>query len=252
MVCRQLGFPQASQAFSGVRHGQGSGPIWMAGVSCSGNESHIYDCNHRGWGNNDCTHDKDASVQCLPVRLANGGANYGRVEVFYKGIWGTVCDTIWDIHDAHVVCRELGFPSASSALKFAPFGEGSNPVRFEDISCQGGEASLFYCTHRGWARLERCARKNYASIPCTPLVRLAGGGAYYGRVEVYYKEQWGTVCDDDWDIKDAKVVCRQLGFPSALEAIGDARYGQGSGHIWIAHVECSGNETKIHDCSHRG
>jgi len=123
VVCRQLGFPKA---FRGAHHGLGSGPIWMDDVACSGSESHIYDCRHRGWENDDCTHSRDANVECFPLRLANGGANYGRVKVFCKGICGTVCDDVWDINDAHVVCRQLGFPSASSAPHSARYIRSRN------------------------------------------------------------------------------------------------------------------------------
>ena len=165
MVCKQLGSPKAAQAFSGAHHGQGSGPIWMAGVSCSGSESHIYDCSQSGWGNNNCTHDKDASVQCLPVRLANGGAYYGRVEVFLNGIWGTVCDDYWEIKESHVVCRELGFPSASSALPEAAYGRGSGPVWLDDVNCQGGEASLLDCRHRGWG-VVNCGNHEDVGVIC--------------------------------------------------------------------------------------
>ena len=42
-----------------------------------------------------------------------GGANYneGRVEICLSNVWGTVCDQMWDVTDASVVCRQLGLAS---------------------------------------------------------------------------------------------------------------------------------------------
>ena len=85
------------------------------------------------------------------------------------------------------------------------------------------------------------------------VVRLVNGAnSSEGRVEVYHNGEWGTVCDDDWDLNDAQVVCRQLGFTLATAARGSAYYGQGSGQIWLDNVNCVGTELKIEDCSHTG
>ena len=81
-------------------------------------------------------------------------------------------------------------------------------------------------------------------------IRLVGGrGPYEGRVEVYYG-QWGTVCNDYFDINDANVVCRELGYPGAVRY--RSYFGQGSGPIWLDNLACTGTETSLYNCSHNG
>ena len=71
-------------------------------------------------------------------------------------------------------------------------------------------------------------------------------------MEVYYNGEWGTVCDDGWDLSDAQVVCSELDLGHAIVVAHSAFYGQGRGRIWLDNVLCVGTERTIGNCSHRG
>ncbi|NWR54612.1 NETR protein, partial [Bucorvus abyssinicus] len=150
VVCRQLGLSGNPKALSWAHYGQGSGPILLDEVDCSGNELSLDQCKKSDWGQQNCDHIEDAGVSCDPftgtdlqlyasqmwlvllpdctacladnppasgshrasgtVRLAGGRSpSEGRVEVYYNGDWGTVCDDGWTDLGAQVVCRQLGF-----------------------------------------------------------------------------------------------------------------------------------------------
>ena len=82
-------------------------------------------------------------------------------------------------------------------------------------------------------------------------LRLAGGSSNSeGRIEISYNDEWGTICDDEWTDYNARVVCRQLGFRATLGST--RRFGPGNGTIWLDNIACTGNETTILNCSHRG
>ena len=83
-------------------------------------------------------------------------------------------------------------------------------------------------------------------------VRLVGGSSSQGRVEVYHNYKWGTVCDDGWDINDAHVACRNAGFARATAAYQSAKFGEGTGEIWLDDVACTGSERYLEDCTSNG
>ncbi|XP_077412029.1 galectin-3-binding protein A-like isoform X2 [Vanacampus margaritifer] len=81
-------------------------------------------------------------------------------------------------------------------------------------------------------------------------MRLSGSESpWEGRVEVYHDGQWGTVCDDGWDMAEAQVVCRQLDFPGAKSVVIGKNYGQASGPIWLDDIKCDGTEKSLLACS---
>lgn len=75
--------------------------------------------------------------------------------------------------------------------------------------------------------------------PDTPKIqlRLAGEKRKHneGRVEVFYDSEWGTVCDDDFTIHAAHVVCRELGYMEAVSWYPGSKYGKGEGRLAIVY-----------------
>lgn len=86
-------------------------------------------------------------------------------------------------------------------------------------------------------------------------LRLQGGSTpSEGRVEVMYNGEWGTICDDFWDLSDATVVCHELGYRQATRATTNGEFGSGteSQPIWLDDVACSGSEEHLSDCGSGG
>ncbi|ELT98901.1 hypothetical protein CAPTEDRAFT_173836 [Capitella teleta] len=72
-----------------------------------------------------------------------------------------------------------------------------------------------------------------------------------GYVKVYYQGSYHTVCDDEWDDNDARVVCRNLGFSDGV-AVCCAAYGSGYEAILLDNVRCTGSEANLAHCAHNG
>ncbi len=113
-------------------------------------------------------HNNTHTASILDVRLVNGSnQTEGRVEVNYNQEgWGTICDDQWGLPDADVVCKMLGYKSASRAPVQAFFGKGSGIVWMDDLYCLGNESSLLDCSYSG-LKLHNCRHSEDAGVTCT-------------------------------------------------------------------------------------
>ncbi|KFV65261.1 Lysyl oxidase 2, partial [Dryobates pubescens] len=311
VVCRELGYVEAVSWLPSSKYGKGEGRIWMDNVHCNGKETTLAACTSNGWGVTDCKHTEDVGVVCsekrIPgfkfdssllnqienmniqvedIRIRPILATYrkrvpvteGYVEVKEEGSWKQICDKHWTMKNSRVVCGMFGFPSERkyNTNVYKMFASRRKQHYWPySMDCSGNEAHISSCKlgnhlHVDAKKNTTCENGMPAVVSCVPgrafapsshsgfrkafrqeqpLVRLKGGAnTGEGRVEVLKNGEWGTVCDDNWNLVSASVVCRELGFGSAKEAITGARLGQGMGPIHLNEIDCTGFEKSLTDC----
>ncbi|KAF6317833.1 scavenger receptor family member expressed on T cells 1 [Rhinolophus ferrumequinum] len=277
VVCEQLGCGRALSALGAAHFGAGSGRIWMDELGCRGNESALWQCPSRVWGQHDCGHKEDAGVFCsgsVALRLRGGSQLCeGWLDVFYNGTWGGVCSNALKDTSLSVICKQLGC-GEQGWLENRPVHTGLDTSWVDNIECRRLQNStLWHCPSAPW-HPHSCARGEEVWITCAGLsektwqeswetlnclsthscpeegaVRVRGGeDRCSGRVELWHAGSWGTVCDDSWDLADAEVVCRQLGCGRAMGALAGAAFGPGSGPVWLDEVACRGSEASLWGC----
>ncbi|VFV34837.1 lysyl oxidase homolog 2 [Lynx pardinus] len=225
-----------------------------------------------------------SDVAKIQLRLAGQKRKHseGRVEVYYNGQWGTVCDDDFSIHAAHVVCRELGYVEAKSWTASSSYGKGEGPIWLDNIYCTGKEATLAACSSNGWGVTD-CKHTEDVGVVCSDK-RIPGFkfdnslvnhienlniqvedirirailGTYRrrtpvteGYVEVKDGKTWKQICDKHWTAKNSRVVCGMFGFPgektynTKVYKMFAARKKQ---RYWPFSMDCTGTEAHISSC----
>eukprot|EP00731_Ephydatia_muelleri_P036913 Em0353g2a len=225
VACRQLGYSATGASYEGLAYfGAGQGQIVLDDVSCTGNETRLFDCSS---GSPNCQHYEDVGVICQgecgtrlvsrapaviergsqqftctdgEIKLIGGTAAYeGTIQVCMNNRFGTICDDKFNSVAAGVVCNSLGYPRQGAiALMWSMYGEGFGPIHMSNVVCNGTEQSISQCQHTD-------------PIGCI-------------------------------HFEDAGVVCKRS------LSVGLSLFGPGTGPIFIDSIRCVGNETSLLNC----
>ncbi|XP_067025339.1 scavenger receptor cysteine-rich domain superfamily protein-like [Acropora muricata] len=160
----------------------------------------------------------------------------GSMRIFNSGRWQDLCVANWDVVERNLVCQAQGYNRSS-----------------QGVHSKTGTSSLGNTTYSCEQFTQNCEEKINTDIKCSVPVRLAGidGVNYAGRVEVFYQGKWNKICRNEWDINDVKVVCRQLGFQSAMGEFREMDTKDETISFAMSHVACTGQESVLASCRRR-
>ncbi|XP_076773437.1 T-cell differentiation antigen CD6 isoform X1 [Arvicanthis niloticus] len=196
----------------------------------------------------------------LRIRLVNGSSRCsGYVEVLLES-WEPVCAAQWNWAATEAVCNALDcgnlekFTYQTPPTSELPPGATSGNTS-SSRNTTWARAPTVRCNQTCQVEDQECSsNRQLVWVTCAEnqAVRLVDGGSRCaGRVEMLEHGEWGTVCDDTWDLEDAHVVCKQLKCGWAVKALAGLHFTPGQGPIHRDQVNCSGTEAYLWDCPGR-
>ncbi|KAJ8776554.1 hypothetical protein J1605_015381 [Eschrichtius robustus] len=240
---RLLGCGRAVAAPGKAHFGLGSGDILLDNIQCSGSENHLGPS--AGWSDHNCGHHEDAGVifsgTSPPVAASFWSFSISVMGGRLEDICGCPYDFIEVFSGQQVASLSTGRFCAGAGLTFRSSSNNLTAVfRSDAMITNTGFLAPYNAIQQDERESDAALRLGDGSHRCE------------GRVEALYNGPWGTVCDDSWDLTDARVVCQQLGCGAALSAPAQSYFGGGTGHVMLDDVQRTGNEARLWQCTHNG
>jgi hypothetical protein len=184
----------------------------------------------------------------------------GRPEYFQEDQWRPICDDTYDNAEqtASVICRTLGM-SGDGAWMIQSQAGPSDDFWFDDVTCNGDEASIFDCSY---SQEDNCSSSETMYVACStdgllPVdwrfqdLTFPSAGQVMGRPEYNYEGEWRGICDDTYGetAPVAAAICRTMGLNGDGAYMTQSQSGP-SGDFWFDNVECSAGASSIWDCTY--
>ncbi|EHH25401.1 hypothetical protein EGK_21589, partial [Macaca mulatta] len=257
VLCHQLNCGNAVAAPRGGHFGDGDAAIWPDAFHCGGTEPYLWNCPVSTLGAPACAPGNSASAVCsgesVALRLRGGTCCCaGWLDVFYNGTWGAVCSNALKDLSLSIICKQLGC-GEWGWLENRPFpSAGTGTAWVDNIECRPlHNSTLWQCPSHPW-HPHSCDLREQVWITCAggqSLALVRGGNRCEGLLQVQSLGQQGLVCGDHWGLREASVICRQLGCGRALYVPTYVVWPQEAQQSLLQGVQCQGVEASLWDCS---
>ncbi|XP_019851047.1 PREDICTED: egg peptide speract receptor-like [Amphimedon queenslandica] len=244
--------------------------LYPSSFACDGTETNLTDCIASPRG--DLTNDSTAAyITCLKtvstghLRLTGSATQHqGVLEMYLRHTdrWETICSDNFDNTEAVVACKTLGYGTGrvshiSSSTTFRG-SEINTDTAVYSVSCGGSERDLDSC-FVALSGSTACSSNRPAYVVCTPNATSPGSTRLFTlqtfndfkRVEILYAGRWGTVCNTEWDITDAKITCNTVRqssedaqVPTKFDSIVASQRP-----LWASGFMCNGTESNLVQCT---
>ncbi|XP_030047907.1 deleted in malignant brain tumors 1 protein [Microcaecilia unicolor] len=232
-LCQRLGCGNSGSPTPGEKPEHDE--TWLI-ISCANKDTFFLECDWDEWKKSSCKTEAVAVIcsEHKELRLKKSESPCsGQVEIYYQDKWKVLSGKSWDKRNADVACRQvhcgtaLSFNDSAYFSKQSPWGE--------EFHCTGNESRLWDCRTAALEGADSLTHR-VATVQCSEEIQMKLVGGRHkcaGGVQLFYQNQWGTVCNKYWkdNIMYADLVCKNQKCGQAVTQMKNV--DMGSIPVWV-------------------